>query len=70
MDHVDSTPSMFINSLCTGVLILFAKLIEAYQNIHLPPIIIIETLQALSYAGAIVVSCFTIYNYCKKKTKK
>jgi len=69
MEHNISTPSMFINSLCTGALILFGKLIETNNNIHLPPIII-ESLQVCSYLGAITVSCFTIYNYIKKKSKK
>lgn len=69
MEHGISTPSMFINSLCTGALILFGKLIETNNNIHLPPIII-ESLQVCSYLGAITVSCFTIYNYIKKKSKK
>lgn len=69
MEHNISTPSMFINTVCTGTLILFGKLVESYNNAHLPPIII-ETLQVCSYLGAITVSCFTIYNYCKKKVKK
>lgn len=69
MDHGVSVPNMFINSLCTGVLVLFAKIVENYQNIHLPPILI-ESLQVASYTGAITVSCFTIYGYCKKKVKK
>ena len=61
MEQNISTPSMFINSLCTGALILFGELVETNNNIHLPPIII-ESLQVLSYAGAITVSCllFTI----------
>lgn len=69
MEQNISTPSMFINSLCTGALILFGKLVETNNNIHLPPIII-ESLQVLSYAGAITVSCFTVYNFISKKRKK
>jgi len=63
-----SSPSMFINSLCTGTLILFAKLIEHYRYVHLPPIVI-ELLQATSYFTAILVSTFNIYNFIKKKKK-
>jgi len=69
MEHGVSTPSMFINSLCTGALILFSELIERSNNIHLPPIII-EVLQVCSYAGAFAVSLFTIYNFFKKRKKK
>lgn len=69
MEHGISTPSMFINSLCTGALILFGKLVENSNNIHLPPIII-EVLQVCSYTGAIAVSCFTVYNFISKKRKK
>jgi len=69
MEHGISTPSMFINSLCTGALILFGKIIESYNNIHLPAIVI-ELLQATSYLGAITVSCFTVYNFISKKRKK
>lgn len=69
MDTNISTPSMFVNSLCTGALILFSELIEHSNNIHLPPIII-ETMQFLSYAGAIIVSCFTVYNFISKRKKK
>jgi len=69
MEQNISTLSMFINSLCAGALILFGKLVKTNNNIHLPPIII-ESLQVLSYAGAITVSCFTIYNFISKKRKK
>ena len=68
MEHGISTPSMFINSLCTGVLILFGELVQNGNNIHLPPIII-EVLQVCSYAGAFAVSLFTIYNFFKKRKK-
>lgn len=69
MEHNISTPSMFINTLCTGALILFSEMINASNNIHLPPIII-EVLQVCSYAGALTVSCFTVYNFISKKRKK
>lgn len=69
MDHSISTPSLFINSLCTGGFILFGKLIETSNNIHLPPIVI-ESMQVLSYAGAVTVSAFTVYNFIRKKIKK
>lgn len=69
MEHGISTPNMFINSLCTGGLVLFGRAIESYNSGHLPPIII-ESLQVLSYAGAITVSCFTVYNFITKKRKK
>lgn len=69
MDTNISTPSLFINALCTGAFILFGELIEASNNIHLPPIII-EILQALSYAGGIVVALITVYNFISKKRKK
>lgn len=69
MEHGISTPTMFINSICTGALILFGKLIESYNNIHLPAIVI-ECLQATSYLAAITVSCFTIYNFISKKRNR
>ena len=69
MEHNISTPSMFINTLCTGAFILFGKILETGDNIHLPPIVI-ETLQVCSYTGAITVSCFTIYNFISKKRKQ
>lgn len=69
MEHGISTPSMLINTLCTGALILFGRIVETYDNAHLPPIMI-ELLQACSYLGAITVSCFTIYNFVSKRLKK
>lgn len=69
MEHGISTPSMFINSLCTGALIVFGELVQNGNNIHLPPIVI-EILQSLSYAGAFTVACLTIYKFIKERKKK
>lgn len=69
MEHNISTPSMFINTVCTGTLILFGKLVESYNNAHLPPIII-ESMQVLSYTGGTIVACLTIYKYCKERKSK
>ena len=60
---------MLFSALTTGACILFGHLVASYQNIHLPPIVI-EGLQAISYAGAITVSCLTIYKFCKERKKK
>ncbi len=67
--NTSSPLMMFISSLTTGVFILFSHLLTSYQNIHLPPIVI-ESMQVISYLGAIVVSFLTIYNFISKKRKK
>jgi hypothetical protein len=69
MEPQISTPSLFINALCTGAFILFGELIDASNNIHLPPIVI-ETMQILSYASGISVAVLTFYNFISKKRKK
>jgi hypothetical protein len=69
MDHSISTLDLSINSVCVCSLIIAAKAFALIESHHIAPIII-ETVQIMSYIGAFVVSCFTVYNFISKKFKK
>lgn len=59
---------MFFSALTIGAFTLFGKVITLYQDVHLPPIII-ESMQFLSYTGAVTVSFLTVYKFLKERKK-